>query len=68
MTLKFFTCPAKLIIGRTLEIWQLDVLVMKIIYIKNCGLKLVFYPILKLLYSAFALSAKSEKSHQGKRQ
>ncbi len=29
MTLKFFICPAKLIIGRTLEIWQLDVLVMK---------------------------------------
>ncbi len=35
MTLKLFTCPAKYIIGRTLEIWQLDVLVMKIIYIKK---------------------------------
>jgi len=33
MTLKIFSCPAKLIIGRTLEIWQLDVLVMQMIYI-----------------------------------
>ncbi len=31
----FFICPAKLIIGRTLEIWQLDVLVMKIIFKNN---------------------------------
>ncbi len=37
ITLKFFICPAKLIIGRTLEIRQLDVLIMKIIYNKtNC--------------------------------
>ncbi len=62
ITLKFFTCPAKLIIGRTLEIWQLDVLVMKIIYISS---NLIFTPSLKLMYSAFAFSAKSEKSHQG---
>ncbi len=68
MTLMFFICPAKLIIGRTLEIWQLDVLVMKIIYIKKLWAQTRFTPILKLLYSAFALSAKSEKSHQGKRQ
>ncbi len=69
MTLKLFTCPAKLIIGRTLGIWQLDVLVMKIIYIKKLWAQTWFLtPILKLMYSAFALSAKSEKSHQGKRQ
>ncbi len=29
---------------------------------------MIFTPIFKLLYSAFALSAKEEKSHQGKRQ
>ncbi len=51
ITLKFFTCPAKLIIGRTLEIWQLDVLVMKIIYIKKIvSSNLIFTPILKLMY------------------
>ncbi len=42
---------------------------MKIIYIKKIvSSNLIFTPILKLLYSAFALSAKREKSHQGKRQ
>ncbi len=42
---------------------------MKILYIKKCkSLNLIFTPILKLPYSAFALSAKREKSHQGKRQ
>ncbi len=35
MALKLFICPAKLIIGKTLEIWQLGVLVMAIIYIKK---------------------------------
>ncbi len=51
-----------------MEIWQLDVLVMKIIHIKNYELKLDFYPYLKLLYSALHCLQKSEKSHQGKRQ
>jgi len=35
MTLKFFSCPDKLIIGRNLKIWQFNFLIMKIIYIKN---------------------------------
>ncbi len=66
---KVFICLAKLFIGRTLEIWQLDVLVMKIIYIKKLWAKTSFFtPILKLLYSAFVLSVKSEKSHQFNRQ
>ncbi len=41
---------------------------MKIIYIKIVSSNLIFTPILKLLYSAFAMSAKREKSHQGKKQ
>ncbi len=45
MTLKSFICPAKLIIGRTLEIWQLDVLVMKIIYIKKLWAQTRFLPL-----------------------
>ncbi len=44
-TFKFFICPAKLIIGITLEIWQLDVLVMKIIYIKKLWPQTRFLPI-----------------------
>ncbi len=55
MTFKIVICSSKLITGRTLEIWQLDVLV--IIYIKNSELKLDFHPYLKLLYSVFALLA-----------
>ncbi len=43
--------------------WQLDVLM-----IKNVEHKLECTPILKLMYFVFALSEKSEKSHQGKRQ
>ncbi len=43
-TSSILICPAKLIIGRTLKIWQLDVLAMQIINIKNCELKLDFYP------------------------
>ncbi len=45
MTLKFFICPAKLIIGRTLEIWQLDVLVMIMIYIKKLWAQARFLPL-----------------------
>ncbi len=37
-------CPAKVIIGRTLDIWPLDVLVITIIYIKNGELNLDLYP------------------------
>ncbi len=66
MTLKFFNCPAKLIIGRTLEIWQLDVLVMKIIYIKNSELKLDFYPYFEV--NVLCLCIVWKKWHQGKRQ
>ncbi len=58
MTLKYFICPAKLIIGRTLEIGQLDVLVMKIIYIKNCGLKLDFYPYFEVTVLCFCIVCK----------
>ncbi len=54
MALNIFICPEKLIIGRTLEIWQLDVL-MKIIS------NLIFTAILILYY-------KSEMSRRGKRQ